>query len=159
MQRSYRGSADASGLRFGIIVSRFNRTVTERLLAGALEALREGGAAEEDVEIVHVPGAFEIPLLAAVLAERGTYDALVCLGAVVRGETQHHQYISTAIFQALQETTVRHRLPIALGILTTENMEQALRRAGDGPGNKGFEAASTAVEVATVLRDLRGKAT
>jgi 6,7-dimethyl-8-ribityllumazine synthase len=155
MGKIYRGKTDGTGLRFGIVVSRFNRTVTERLLDGALRALRQGGVRDEDVEVVHVPGAFEIPLLAATLAERGTCDAVICLGAVVRGETQHHQYINTAIFQALQDTVLRHRLPIALGILTTETMEQALRRSDDGAGNKGFEAANTALEMATLLRTVQ----
>jgi 6,7-dimethyl-8-ribityllumazine synthase len=154
MARIHKGTTDASGLRFGIVVSRFNQTVTERLLDGALKALREHGAGDDDIVVAHVPGAFEIPLLASSLAESGAYDAVICLGAVVRGETQHHHYINTATFDALQNIAVRHRLPVALGILTTETMEQALRRSGDDRGNKGFDAATTAVEVATLLRAL-----
>jgi 6,7-dimethyl-8-ribityllumazine synthase len=155
MGRIHKGSTDASGLRFGIVVSRFNRTVTERLLDGALKALRQHGAADDAVEVAHVPGAFEIPLLAARFAESGDHDAVICLGAVVRGETQHHHYINTAVFEALQNIALQHRLPVALGVLTTETMEQALRRSGDDPGNKGFDAANTAVEMATLMRALR----
>jgi 6,7-dimethyl-8-ribityllumazine synthase len=150
----YKGQLEAQHLRFGIVVSRFNSAVTERLLDGALRGLRQHGAAEERIEVVHVPGAVEIPLFAESLATSGRLDALICLGAIVRGETQHHDYLARAVFDALQHLqTIRH-IPVALGILTTENVEQALRRAGDDPGNKGFEAALTAIETANLLRQL-----
>lgn len=141
-------------MRVGIVVSRFNSVVTERLLQGALRALEQYGAASDLIEVVHVPGAFEVPLFAASLANSGKYDALICLGAIVRGETQHHDYLARAVFDALQGLQLTHHLPITLGILTTENVEQALQRAGDDPGNKGFEAAATAIETATLLREL-----
>lgn len=149
------GGHDATELRFGIVVARFNNVVTERLLQGALQALRQCGAAEAAIEVAYVPGAFEIPLVAEAFAASDRVDALICLGAVVRGETQHHEYISAAVFQSLQDLQIARRLPVTLGVLTTENMEQALRRSGDDPGNKGFEAAMTAVETANLLRRVK----
>ena len=154
MPKVHKGQLEATGLRFGIVVSRFNSLVTERLLAGALRALQQAGANDQHVEVVHVPGAFEIPLFAEALASSGRFDAVICLGAVVRGETQHHDYLSRAVFDALQQLQVSRHIPITLGVLTTENIEQALQRATDDPGNKGYEAAMTAVETATLLREL-----
>jgi 6,7-dimethyl-8-ribityllumazine synthase len=154
MATVHKGTLDAKGLQFGIVVSRFNSVVTERLLQGAVRGLRETGAAEECLEVVHVPGAFEIPLFAESLASTGKFDAVICLGAVVRGETQHHDYLARAVFQALQQLQITHHVPVVLGILTTENIEQALARSADDPGNKGYEAALTAVETATLLREL-----
>jgi 6,7-dimethyl-8-ribityllumazine synthase len=154
MAKVHQGRLDATGLRFGIVVSRFNSVVTERLLRGALRGLQERGAADDHIEVVHVPGAFEVPLVAASLARSGRFDALICLGAIVRGETQHHDYLARSVFDALQQLQVSHHLPITLGVLTTENVEQALQRSGDDAANKGFEAATTAVETATLLREL-----
>jgi 6,7-dimethyl-8-ribityllumazine synthase len=154
MVKVYKGRLGAKGLRFGIVVSRFNSVVTERLLQGTLRGLRESDAVDEHVEVVHVPGAFEIPLFAASLASSGRFDALICLGAIVRGETQHHDYLARSVFDALQRLQVSRHVPITLGVLTTENVEQALQRSGDDAGNKGFEAAMTAVETATLLREL-----
>jgi 6,7-dimethyl-8-ribityllumazine synthase len=154
MVKVFKGRFDAKGLRFGIVVSRFNSVVTERLLQGALRGLQQSGADDEHIEVVHVPGAFEVPLFAASLASSGRFDALICLGAIVRGETQHHDYLARSVFDALQQLQVSRHVPITLGVLTTENVEQALQRAGDDPGNKGFEAAMTAVETARLLREL-----
>jgi len=154
MAKTHKGTLDAKGLQFGVVVSRFNSVVTERLLLGAFRGLRETGAAADAIEVVHVPGAFEIPLFAESLASTGKFDAVICLGAVVRGETQHHDYLSRAIFQTLQQLQITHHVPVVLGILTTDNVEQALARSGDDPGNKGYEAALTAVETATLLREL-----
>ena len=155
MATIHKGHLDATGLRFAIVVSRFNSVVTERLLQGALKALRECGAAESNVEVAHVAGAFELPLLVASFARGGKFDALIALGAIVRGETQHHDYLGRAVFDALQQLQRAHHLPITLGVLTTDTMDQALQRAGDDAGNKGFEAAMTAVETASLLRQLR----
>ncbi len=152
--KMHKGQLDAKALRIGIVMSRFNSVVTERLLDGALRGLRECGARDENIEVVQVPGAFEIPLFADSLASGGKFDALICLGAIVRGETQHHDYLARAVFDAVQQLQLTRHLPIALGILTTENMEQALRRAGEDRGNKGFEAALTAVETANLLIQL-----
>jgi 6,7-dimethyl-8-ribityllumazine synthase len=150
MTKIHQGPVDATALRIGIVRSRFNSAVTERLLQGALRALRQCGAVDDHIEIVDVPGAFEIPLCADSLAAK--FDALVCLGAIVRGETQHHDYLARVVIDTLQQLQLTHRTPIALGILTTENIEQALQRAGDDRGNKGFEAAMTAVEMANLLK-------
>lgn len=152
--KMHKGQLDAKALRIGIVMSRFNSVVTERLLEGALRGLRECGARDENIEVVQVPGAFEIPLFADSLASGEKFDVLICLGAIVRGETQHHDYLARAIFDAVQQLQLARHLPIALGILTTENMEQALRRAGEDRGNKGFEAALTAVETANLLIQL-----
>jgi len=154
MPKVHKGSKDAKGLRFGIVVSRFNSAVTSRLLAGALRALAENGAADEDIEVIHVPGAFELPLFVHQLASKGGFHAVIALGAVVRGETQHHHYLNQSVFDALQDIALASKLPVSLGVLTTENMEQALRRAADDPGNKGHEAAITAIETANLIRQL-----
>ena len=152
MPITHKGYTDATAMRFAIVVARFNSVVTERLLQGAVKALTQSGADAASIEIVHVPGAFEIPLAAARLVATARFDAIIGLGAVVRGETQHHEYINHAVFGALQKLQVESRVPIALGVLTPENMEQALRRAADDPGNKGYESALTAIEMVHVLR-------
>jgi 6,7-dimethyl-8-ribityllumazine synthase len=154
MPKIHKGTNDAKGLRFGIVVSRFNSAVTSRLLAGALKALAENGAPDDAIEVVHVPGAFELPLFVHLLASSGKFHAVIALGAVVRGETQHHQYLNQSVFDALQDIALASKLPITLGVLTTENIEQALRRAADDPGNKGHEAAITAIETANLVKQL-----
>lgn len=152
---TYKGRIDGTGLRIGVVVSRFNSVVTDRLLAGALEALRSHGLRDDDIEVVHVPGAFEIPLAARWLADRGQLDAIVCLGAVVRGETPHFEYIAAAAVNEISRLSATSGLPIALGVLTTNNIEQALARATGGHGNKGYEAATTALEMANLKLLLR----
>lgn len=154
MPETLRGSLEGRDLRIGVVVSRFNSAVTDRLLRGALAALAECGVPETGVLVVQVPGAVELPLAAEALARTRAWDALVCLGAVVRGETQHHAYISHAVVGHLQALQLQHGLPVALGVLTTENLEQALARSADDAGNKGREAAMTAVEMANLLRRL-----
>ena len=149
-----KGALDGRGMRIAVVVSRFNSAVTERLLAGALEALRASGVAEDAIEVVHVPGAFELPLPVQLLAASGRVDAIVCLGAVVRGETPHFEYISSTVFDLIGELAVRHQLPIALGVLTTETVEQALQRSGGTHGNKGRDAVVTAIEMVSVRRAL-----
>ena len=153
--RELTGSLDGRGLRVGIVVARFNRTVTEQLLAGALEGLTSRGVREEDIVVVHVPGAFEVPFAARRLALDGRHDALVCLGAVVRGETPHFEYIAAEVTRGIGRIIADHRMPIAFGVLTTDTIEQALERAGASHGNKGYEAAVTAVEMACLARELR----
>ncbi len=156
MTAVHRGAVDGTGLRIGVVVSRFNSVVTERLLAGALDALRKHGVADDAIEVVHVPGAFELPLPAKLLATVGRFDAVVCLGAVVRGETPHFDFISAAAVNELARLAVDSGRPVALGVLTTDSIEQALARAGGRHGNKGSEAAETALEMAnlcTVLRE------
>ena len=149
------GDLNASGMRFGIVVSRWNQVITERLLHGALDALRRSGAGREDVTVVRVPGAFELPSGARALAESGKVDAVITLGCLIRGETTHYEHIAEeatrGIGQSAQETGVPH----AYGLLTCETLEQALDRAGLKAGNKGFEAAMSAVEMVSVGRKLR----
>lgn len=152
--RELTGSLEGTGLRVGIVVARFNRTVTESLLRGALEALEHHGVAAEDITVVHVPGAFEVPFAARRLAGAGVYDALVCLGAVVRGDTPHFEYIASEVTRGLGRIIADHRLPVAFGVLTTDTIEQALDRAGAHHGNKGYEAAVTAIEMAQLGRVL-----
>ncbi len=154
MPRELTGSLEGAGLRFGIVVARFNRTVTGGLLAGALEGLATHGVGDDDVLVVHVPGAFEVPFAAQQLATAGRYDALICLAAVVRGETPHFEYISAEVTRGVGAIVAEHRLPVAFGVLTTDTIEQALARAGEGHGNKGYEAAVTAIEMAQVARAL-----
>lgn len=149
------GRHDARGKKFAVIVSRFNNFVTERLLEGALDGLKTHGAAEEDLEIVRVPGAFEIPFLAQEMAASGRYDALVCLGAVIRGDTPHFEYIAQEVTRGIGTIVLNHHVPIAFGVLTTNNVEQAMERAGDKLSNKGYEAAVTAIEMASLAREIR----
>jgi 6,7-dimethyl-8-ribityllumazine synthase len=146
--RELTGSIDGKGLRIGIVVARFNRAVTEQLLAGALDALAGHGVTEGDIEVVHVPGAFEVPFAARRLAAAGRHEALICLGAVIRGETPHFDYICSEVTRGIGHVVEDHRVPIAFGVLTTDTVEQALARAGATHGNKGYEAAVTAIEMA-----------
>jgi 6,7-dimethyl-8-ribityllumazine synthase len=146
------GQLDARGMKFGIVVSRFNSAVTERLLEGALEALKAHGGEEKNIDVVRVPGAFEIPLLTKKMASSGKYDALICLGAVIRGDTPHFEYIAEAVTHGIGAVVLEHRLPISFGVLTTNNVEQAMERTGVKSENKGFEAALTAIEMAGLNR-------
>lgn len=152
MPRELTGALDGRGLRFAIVVSRFNRSVTAPLLTGALEGLAAHGVGDDDIAVAHVPGAFEIPFAAQELARVGRYHALVCLGAVVRGETPHFDYICAEVTRGVGRIVAEHRLPVAFGVLTTDTIEQALARAGEGHGNKGYEAAVTAIEMAQLAR-------
>jgi 6,7-dimethyl-8-ribityllumazine synthase len=152
--RELQGELTAAGLRFAVVVSRFNSFVTDRLLNGALDALERAGASAGDVEVVRVPGAMEIPLAARHLAQTGRYDALVCLGAVIRGETPHFEYVSAEASRGVAQASLAAGVPMAFGILTVETLEQAVDRAGLKSGNKGFEAAMTAVEMANLVRKI-----
>jgi 6,7-dimethyl-8-ribityllumazine synthase len=146
------GDLDAHGKRFAIVVSRWNSFITERLLQGALDALRRSGCREEDITVVRVPGAFEIPSQARTLAKTGTYDAIVTLGCLIRGETDHYEHISTAVTRGIGQSAQETGIPHTYGVLTCENLEQALDRAGLKAGNKGFEAAISAVEMVSLQR-------
>lgn len=152
MPRHFSARPDGTGLRIGVALARFNQGVTERLLAGALEALAQHGVADDAIDVATVPGAFELPLCAQRLAVTGRYDAIVCLGAVIRGETPHFEYVAGEAARGIADVARRQDLPIAFGVLTTDDVEQALARAGGARGNKGFEAAVTALEMAQVLR-------
>ena len=149
------GDLDASGMRFGIVVSRWNQVITERLLHGALDALRRMGAEREDVTIVRVPGAFELPSGARALAQTGKVDAIVTLGCLIRGETTHYEHIAEEATRGIGQSAQETGIPHAYGLLTCETLEQALDRAGLKAGNKGFEAAMSAVEMVSVARKLK----
>ena len=148
------GRLDAGGIKIGVIVSRFNHFITEKLLDGALDALKSHGGNEEDLTIVRVPGAFEIPLVTERMAASGQYQALVCLGAVIRGDTPHFEYVSDAVTRGIGKAIWQYRIPVGFGILTTNNVEQAMERSGSKDANKGYEAALTAIEMVSVLRQL-----
>ena len=150
------GSLNAEGLRFGIVVSRFNSFITERLLAAAVDALERSGAAGADVDVVHVPGAFELPLVAKKMAATGTYDALVAIGCVLRGETTHYDYVCSETSRGLQLAQMDTGVPVMFCVLTCDTLEQAIDRAGLKGGNKGFEAGMGAIEMARLSQKLRG---
>ncbi len=148
------GELQAKGLKFGIIVSRFNDFITSKLLDGALDALHRHGADEKDIEIVKVPGSFEIPLVAKKLAAKGTFSAIICLGTVIRGATPHFEYISAEVSKGIASASLETGIPIAFGIITSDTIEQAVERAGTKSGNKGWDAAITAIEMAQVIKKL-----
>jgi 6,7-dimethyl-8-ribityllumazine synthase len=157
--RIIEGSARAAGFRFAIVVSKYHDFVTGRLETGALATLRAAGADESAMTLIRVPGAFEIPAAARHVAETGSCDAVVCLGCLIRGETPHFEYIAAAVSQGLTAAAAATGVPMAFGVLTTNSAEEALERAGDGPSNKGREAAAAAIEMASVVAQLRRSAT
>ena len=159
MARMIEGNLDARGLKFAIIAARFNSFIVERLLEGALDALRRTGADTESVVIVKVPGSWEMPVVAAELARQKRYDGIICLGAVIRGETPHFDYVAGNAASGLAGIPAQTGVPIAFGVLTTNTVEQAVDRAGAKAGNKGFDAAMTAIEMAQLLRKLRSEST
>ena len=152
MPRHFKGEPSGDGLRIGVALARFNQAVTDRLLAGALEALGKHGVAEDAIDVATVPGAFELPLCVQRMASAGRYDAIICLGAVVRGETPHFEFVAAEAARGLADVARVHDVPIGFGVLTTETMAQALERAGGARGNKGYEAAVTALEMVQLLR-------
>ncbi len=149
----WQGSMDATGLRFGIVVSRFNQTITDALLDGALKILKQSGAAEEDIDIASVPGAFEIPGVANQMGQLDRFEALICLGAVIQGETPHFDYICREVSRGIGQLPIELGIPVIFGILTTSTVEQAIARAGD-QNNKGVEAAMAAIEMAHLFQRL-----
>lgn len=153
------GDLSAAGLRFGIVVSRFNSFITDRLLAAAMDALERGGAESKDVDVVHVPGSFELPLAAKKLAATGKYGALIAIGCILRGETSHYDYVCLETARGLQLAQMDTGLPIIFCVLTCDTLEQAINRAGLKGGNKGFEAGLAAMEMAQLSRKLRGPET
>ncbi|MET0586799.1 MAG: 6,7-dimethyl-8-ribityllumazine synthase [Candidatus Binatia bacterium] len=154
MSKIIEGKKDAQGLKIGIVVSRYNHFITEKLLDGALDGFKSHGGDDGQVTIVRVPGAFEIPLIADKLAASGRYDALVCLGAVIRGDTPHFDYVCDAVTRGIGAAVQAHKIPIGFGVLTTDDVQQAMERAGAKDANKGYEALLTVVEMISVLRQL-----
>ena len=151
------GGLSAAGLRFGVVVSRFNSFITERLLSAATDALRRAGAGGKDLDVVHVPGSFELPLTSKKLALTGRYDALIAVGCVIRGETSHYDYVCSETARGLQLAQMDSGVPIVFCVLTCDTLEQAIDRAGLKGGNKGFEAGLAAIEMAHLSRKLRGQ--
>lgn len=154
MAKIVEGKIKADGLRFGIVVSRFNNFITERLLEGALDALRRNGAGEDAIDIYRTPGSFEIPAVARRLLERDQYDAVICLGAVIRGATPHFSYISAEVTKGIAQLSMESGVPISFGVITADTIEQAIERAGTKIGNKGWDAALSAIEMANLYREL-----
>ena len=155
--RSFEGELRAEGLRFAIVVSRFNSFITERLLAGALDALERCGAPSTSIDVVRIPGAWEFPLAVRASVARHKYDAIICLGAVVRGDTPHFDYVAGEAAAGIARASAETGIPVAFGVLTTNTLEQAIDRAGAKSGNKGFDAAMTAIEMANLLRRLQAQ--
>lgn len=150
----YEGNLTAQGMKFGIVVARFNEFITSKLLGGAVDALQRHGAAADDIEVAWVPGAFEIPLVAQKMAGCGKYDAVICLGTVIRGGTSHYDYVCAEVSKGVAHVGMDSGVPTIFGVLTTENIEQAIERAGTKAGNKGFEAAVAAIETANLLKNI-----
>lgn len=154
MVKTYEGKLMAKGLKFGIVLSRFNNFIGERLLEGALDALRRSGAEEGDCSVIRVPGAFELPLAAKKMVKSGRYDAIICLGSVIHGATPHFAYIATEVTKGIASLSLENEVPISFGVLITDTIEQAIERAGTKIGNKGFDAAMAAVEMANLMKEI-----
>jgi 6,7-dimethyl-8-ribityllumazine synthase len=154
MPKTLEGKISAEGYRFGLVVSRFNDFISSKLVEGAVDALKRHGATEEQLLLIKVPGAFEIPLAAKKLAESGKVDAVICLGAVIRGSTPHFDYVAAEVSKGIAMVSLDTKVPVAFGVLTTDNLEQAIERAGTKSGNKGWDAALAAMEMVDLLKQL-----
>ncbi|SHJ47767.1 6,7-dimethyl-8-ribityllumazine synthase [Hathewaya proteolytica DSM 3090] len=150
----YEGSLVDSNIKIGIVIARFNEFIGSKLLGGALDGLKRHGVQEENIEIAWVPGAFEIPLIASKLAESGKYDAVICLGAVIRGNTPHFEYVSAEVSKGIASVSLATGKPVIFGVLTTDSIEQAIERAGTKSGNKGYDAAITAIEMVNLIKSI-----
>jgi 6,7-dimethyl-8-ribityllumazine synthase len=153
--KTIEGKLDAKGLKFGIVIARFNEFISGKLLAGCLDGLRRHGADDEYITVTWSPGSFEIPLLAKKMASGKQYDAVICLGAVIRGATPHFDYVAAEVSKGVAQVGLETGLPVIFGVLTTDNLEQAIERAGTKSGNKGFDAALAAIEMANLMRELQ----
>ncbi|MFQ6112081.1 MAG: 6,7-dimethyl-8-ribityllumazine synthase [Nitrospinota bacterium] len=154
MPRVIEGRLKGEGLKIGVVASRFNEFITRRLIEGALDALTRHGVAEGDIDVVRVPGSFELPFVAKRMAESGSYAAIVCLGAIIRGDTPHYEYIAAEVTKGIAQTALESGVPLTLGVITTDSIEQAIERAGAKAGNKGFDAAMSALEMANLIPQL-----
>ena len=152
----YEGNYVASGkdIKIGIVAARFNEFITSKLLGGALDALKRHDVEEDNIEVAWVPGAFEIPLIASKMAKSGKYDAIICLGAVIRGNTSHYDYVCNEVSKGIASVSLENDIPVMFGVVTTENIEQAIERAGTKAGNKGFDCATGAIEMVNLMRSL-----
>lgn len=152
----FEGKLVSKEIKIGIVAARFNEFITSKLLTGALDCLKRHDVLEEDVEIAWVPGAFEIPLIASKMASCGKYDAVICLGAVIRGSTSHYDYVCNEVSKGIANVALHSGIPVMFGVLTTENIEQAIERAGTKAGNKGFDSAAGAIEMVNLIREIEG---
>lgn len=154
MGKLYEGSLVGKGLKFGIVVSRFNEFITNKLLSGAQDALKRHDVADEDIDIAWVPGAFEIPVVAQKMAQSNEYNAVICLGAVVRGSTPHFEYVASEVSKGIARIGLETGLPVTYGVITADTLEQAIERAGTKAGNRGFDAAVDAIEMANLMKNI-----
>lgn len=154
--KTFEGNLVSRGIRIGIVAARFNEFITSKLLGGALDGLKRHEVSEDDIDIAWVPGAFEIPLIASKMAKSRKYDAIICLGAVIRGSTTHYDYVCSEVSKGIAHVSLDSDIPVMFGVLTTENIEQAIERAGTKAGNKGFDCAVGAIEMVNLLRDMEG---
>ena len=152
--KSFEGKLIAQNIRVGIVAARFNEFITSRLLGGAMDALLRHAVSEGDVHVAWVPGAFEIPLVASKMAKSGKYDAVICLGAVIRGSTSHYDYVCNEVSKGIAAVSLESGIPVLFGVLTTENIEQAIERAGTKAGNKGYDCAVSAIEMVNLIREM-----
>ncbi len=157
MPRTIEGTLSAKGLKTVLVVSRFNDFISARLLEGAMDTLIRSGASENDVDVVKVPGSFEMPVVARTLAKGGRYDAIICLGCVIRGSTPHFDYVAAEAAKGIARVSLDYECPVSFGVITADNLEQAIERAGTKSGNKGRDAALTAIEMANLLKTLKKK--
>jgi len=154
MAKLFEGRISAEGFRFGIIVSRFNDFISSKLVEGALDALKRHGARDEMISLIKVPGSFEIPVAARKMADSGQFDAIICLGAVIRGATPHFDYVAAEVSKGIAAVSLESKIPVSFGVLTTDSLEQAIERAGAKSGNKGWDAAMAAMEMANLFKEL-----
>lgn len=150
----FEGTLVSDKIRVGIVAARFNEFITSKLLAGALDGLTRHNVSEDDIDVAWVPGAFEIPLIASKMAKCGKYDAVICLGAIIRGSTSHYDYVCSEVSKGVAQVALSSEVPVMFGVLTTETIEQAIERAGTKAGNKGFDCASGAIEMVNLIRSL-----
>lgn len=154
--KTFEGNLIAKSMKVGIVAARFNEFITNKLLGGAMDGLLRHGVQEEDIQVAWVPGAFEIPLIASKMAKSGKYDAVICLGAVIRGSTTHYDYVCSEVSKGIATVSLHSDIPVMFGVLTTENIEQAIERAGSKAGNKGYDCALGAVEMVNLIREIEG---
>lgn len=152
---TFEGNVVAKDVKIGIVVARFNEFITSKLLGGAIDGLKRHEVDENQIDVAWVPGAFEIPLIAQAMTKSGKYDAVICLGAVIRGATSHYDYVCNEVSKGIAQVSLQSEIPVMFGILTTDNIEQAIERAGSKAGNKGFECATGAIEMINLLREIR----
>jgi 6,7-dimethyl-8-ribityllumazine synthase len=152
--KTYEGSLVSNDIKIGIVVARFNEFITSKLLSGAMDGLERHGVKSDDVHVAWVPGAFEIPLIASKMAKSGKYDAVICLGAVIRGNTSHYDYVCSEVSKGIANVSLGSDIPVMFGVITTENIEQAIERAGTKAGNKGYDCALSAIEMVNLIREI-----